>query len=385
MANLTLNGSCFFLGESSYNGAGSVGSTLYLNNAQVSKITMMTDPSSTSGQPYSNWNNTSSNPQYAENYNGDDINLDLGEAIRLDLNGDGDLGNEPWLRVTDFDRYAIDIRLDDDTIVTGIGNIISARNPATGKIYQTMVLGDSLVSTLNDSNLNINRIQLREYVPIGSNGGDLTQRFLTSNFANEVAEFTVVSCFTRGTGITTDRGSIAIEDLAVGDHVLTADHGYQKIRWIGTRRVPAQGKLAPIVFAKGAIGNDRELAVSPQHRMLVSGPQATALFDAAELLVPAKALVNDSTIRPREGGWVEYFHILLDAHEVVFANGAPAESLYLGPQALKGLSEDGRAEILTLFPELEVAMGQGSRPPGARPFLTVRQGRDLAAALPALA
>lgn len=384
MANLTLNGSCFFLGESNYNGTEAVGSSLYLNNAQVSQITMMTDPSSIPGRPYSSWKNTSADPKYAEDYAGDDVNLDLGEAIRLDLDLDGNLGDDPWLRVTDFDRYAIDIRMDDDSIISGVGNIISARDPSSGKIYQTMVMGDNLVSALNDSNLNINRIQLKEYIPTGTNGGDLTQRFLTSNFANKVAEFTVVPCFTRGICIATDQGRVVIEELAVGDRVLTADHGYQQIRWIGARRVPAQGKLAPIVFAKGAIGNDRELAVSPQHRMLVSGPQATALFDAPELLVPAKALVNDTSIRPCEGGWVEYFHILLDAHEVIFANGARAESLYLGPQALKGLSEDGRAEILALFPELEEAMDQGIRPPGARPFLTVRQGRDLAAALPAL-
>lgn len=64
MANTTLTGSSFYLGESSYNGQGSVGSSLYLNNAQVSRITMMTDPSSVTGQTYSGWNNTSTHPQY---------------------------------------------------------------------------------------------------------------------------------------------------------------------------------------------------------------------------------------------------------------------------------------------------------------------------------
>ncbi len=384
MANLTLNGSCFFLGESSYNGTGSQGATLYLNNAQVSHITMMSDPSSVPGQPYTSWNNTSSNSLYRENYIGDDINLDLGEAIRLDLNGNGDLAGEPWLRVTDFDRYTIAIRMDDDSIITGVGNIISARNPATGKIYQTMVLGDNLVKTLNDTNMNINRIQLMEYVPTGATGGDLTQRFNMENFANEVAEFSVVPCFGRGTRIATDRGEVAVEDLAPGDRVLTADHGPQEIRWVGARRVPALGKFAPIVFASGAIGNHRALSVSPQHRMLIGGATAAHLFGAEELLVPAKALVNGTTIRACEGGWVDYFHILLDDHQVIFAEGARAESLYLGPQSLKALSREGRAEILALFPELEAAMDQGIRPPGARPFLTVRQGRDFAAAAPEL-
>ncbi len=96
-------------------------------------------------------------------------------------------------------------------------------------------------------------------------------------------------------------------------------------------------------------------------------------------MVPAKSLINDSTIRSRSGGSVEYFHILLGAHEVIFANGAPAESLYPGPQALKALDPQSRDEILTIFPELADVIDSGTLPPAARTFLTVRQGRELAA------
>lgn len=380
MANVTQNGSSFFLGQSTYNGAASVGSSLFMNNAQVAPITMMSGPSSVRGQTCSSWNNTSTNRLYRENYPSDDENLDLGEAVKMDLDGNGDLGNNPWLRVTDFDRYGIDIRMDDGSIISGVGVIISARDPNTNAVYQSMVLGDNLVGRLNDTNMNVNRIQLKTYIPTGTDGGDLTQRFNMGNFVNNVADYTVAPCFTRGTLIATDRGQIAVEDLAVGCRVLTADHGLQEIRGIGSRSVPATGKLAPIVFAAGTIGNGRELAVSPQHRMLVNGPRARVLFGTDELLVPAKALVNGDTVRMREGGWVEYFHILLDAHEVIFANGAPAESLYPGPQALAAIGADSRAEILALFPELEAAIDQGIPPQGARPFLTVRQGRQLAAA-----
>lgn len=379
MANVTRNGSSFFLGQSTHNGTASVGSSLYMNNAEVAPITMMSDPSSISGQPYSGWNNTSTNSQYRENYSGDDINLDLGEAVKMDLDGNGDLGNNPWLRVTDFDRYAIDIRMADDSIVTGVGVIISARDPATGNVYQSMVLGDNLVATLNATNMNINRIKLTSYIPTGTDGGDLTQRFNLANFVNNVADYSVAPCFTRGTLIATEQGEIAVEDLTVGCRVLTTDHGAQVIRWIGSRRVPATGKMAPIVFAAGTIGNGRELAVSPQHRMLVSGPKAQIMYGTNELLVPAKALVNGDTVQIREGGCVEYFHILLDAHEVIFANGARVESLYPGPQALIAIGDESRAEILALFPELEAAIDQGIRPQAARPFLTVRQGRQLAA------
>lgn len=377
MPNKILTGSSFFLGQSSYNGTGSIGSMLYMNNAQVSTITMVSDPSATSGQPYSSWNNTSTT--YPENYGDDDANLDLGEAVRMDINGSGSLDDDPWLRVTDFDRYSIQIRMEDGSFIAGVGVIISARDPATSNVYQSMVLGDLLVDALNDTNMNINRIELMSYIETGGLGGDLTQRFNMNNFANEVADYSVGPCFTRGTWIATDQGEVRIEELSQGDLVMTADHGPQEIRWIGSHRVPAQGKMAPIVFAKGAIGNDRELAVSPQHRMLVSGPAAEILHGASEVMVPAKSLVNDLGVRARPGGWVEYFHILLDGHEVIFANGASTESLYPGPQALKSLDPENRAEILELFPELEAVMDHGILPPGARPFLTVRQGRALVA------
>ena len=88
-----------------------------------------------------------------------------------------------------------------------------------------------------------------------------------------------VPCFTRGTLIKTDQGERPIEELAAGDMVLTMDHGYQPIRWIGSSKRAATGDLAPILIRKGALGNDRDLRVSPQHRMLLQGWQAeTALW-----------------------------------------------------------------------------------------------------------
>ena len=87
-------------------------------------------------------------------------------------------------------------------------------------------------------------------------------------------------CFTRGTLIKTDQGERPIEELAAGDMVLTMDHGYQPIRWIGSSKRAATGDLAPILIRKGALGNDRDLRVSPQHRMLLQGWQAELLFGA---------------------------------------------------------------------------------------------------------
>ena len=162
----------------------------------------------------------------------------------------------------------------------------------------------------------------------------------------------MVVCFTYGTRIATVSGDRRIEDLFAGDLVLTMDHGYQPIRWIGSTKVPATGVLAPILIRKGALGNDRDLRVSPQHRMLLQGWQAEMLFGEEEVLATAKSLVNDHSILREEGGEVEYFHILFDTHEIIYAEGAPSESFHPGEQGWKALDQATRDEILTLFPEL---------------------------------
>ncbi|MEY4698323.1 MAG: hypothetical protein RIT14_2751, partial [Pseudomonadota bacterium] len=186
-------------------------------------------------------------------------------------------------------------------------------------------------------------------------------------------ENTGVICFARGTLILTAEGDRPIETLQPGDLVLTLDHGYQPLRWIGSVRVAAQGALAPIVFDPGAIGNRRALRVSPQHRMLLSGWQADLLFDTPEVLAAAKMLVNDRTIRREEGGEVDYFHMLFDAHEIVTAEGALSESFHPGQQGWGALAEAARDEILQLFPELAVDFA--SYGPAVRTSLRAAEAR----------
>ncbi|WP_434287857.1 Hint domain-containing protein [Celeribacter sp. SCSIO 80788] len=166
-------------------------------------------------------------------------------------------------------------------------------------------------------------------------------------------------CLTRGTLIETPEGPRFIETLKAGDLVNTLDQGPQPIRWIGSRRVPATGKLAPVLIRMGALGNLRDLRVSQNHRMLIRGPQAEVLFGERDVLVAAKHLVNDATIRIVEGGTVEYFHMLFDAHQIVFAEACPTESLYPGEEALGTVSPEARAEIVALFPELSLGATNG--------------------------
>lgn len=172
-----------------------------------------------------------------------------------------------------------------------------------------------------------------------------------------------VICFTPGTRIATPQGARLIEDLREGDQVATKDNGAQEIQWIGTRRMTgarlfAMPRLRPIRFRAGALGvkrPDQELLVSPEHRMLVKGQVARALFNTDEVLVRAKDLINgrnvviDSQLRE-----VTYVHLLLPAHQVVWANGVETESFHPSNTALSSLKQDDRARLLQAHPEFEV-------------------------------
>lgn len=215
-----------------------------------------------------------------------------------------------------------------------------------------------------------------------------TRLYYVSNSAGDLQSMTF-PCFAGGTRIATARGEVAIEDLAEGDLVLTRDHGPQPLRWIGSTevsqlRLVKQPKLRPIRIAAGALGFDsegaalphRDLTVSPQHRILVRSKIAEKMFGEAEVLVPAKQLLQLPGVDiAEEVQPVVYFHLLFDRHEVIFANGAETESLYTGPEALKALPCAAREEILTLFPELAQ---RDYTPSAARVLVSGRQARKLA-------
>jgi len=161
-------------------------------------------------------------------------------------------------------------------------------------------------------------------------------------------------CFAAGTMIRTETGEKLIETLRIGDRIMTKDRGAQELRWVGSRTVAAKGKFAPIMIKQGTMGNEHDLKVSPQHRMLVEGWKAELLYGEVEVLVAAKHLINDDTIFALEGGEVEYFHILFDRHEIVYANGAASESFHPGEIGMGSIAEEAREEIFLLFPELRI-------------------------------
>lgn len=169
-------------------------------------------------------------------------------------------------------------------------------------------------------------------------------------FATENNIFSMI-CFAHGTLIDVPCGPRYIDTLKPGDLVNTLGHGPQSVRWIGGNMVSGMGRHAPVHVKADALGNIRDLYVSPNHRMLVRGTLAELHYGHHEGLVAANHLVNGTTIRIEPRAQAENFHFLLDRHEIVFAKACPSESLYLGEQSPGSIPDEGRAKIIELFPE----------------------------------
>ncbi|WP_386169310.1 Hint domain-containing protein [Sulfitobacter pontiacus] len=178
----------------------------------------------------------------------------------------------------------------------------------------------------------------------------------------------VVICFTPGTTIATRRGEIPVQQIKVGDLVVTRDNGLQPVRWVGRRNLGRDNLLRtpgfnPVRIKAGAFGEgvpQRDMMVSPNHRMLVASETAEVMFSEREVLVAAKHLVGLDGVDTVTPDKVSYIHMLFDNHEVVFADGTWAESFQPGAHSMAGIQSEQRSEILSLFPELDAADGMSN-------------------------
>lgn len=158
------------------------------------------------------------------------------------------------------------------------------------------------------------------YALVGIDGDDVRTKFAHLSCAR----------FTRGTHITLASGAqTMIEDLAVGDRVLTRNDGPQAVRWIGQSTVRAVGDFAPICIRAGALNNDRDLIVSPDHRLFIYQRKDRLGAGRSELLVKARHLVNGDSVVVQDGGFVDYFELLFDTHQIIYAEGIAAESMLI--------------------------------------------------------
>ena len=216
--------------------------------------------------------------------------------------------------------------------------------------------------------------------PIYSGGNTGQGYSLTANRVDSMP-----LCFASGTLIACPDGPRRIEEVRVGDLVNTCDHGPQKVRWIGKRNLTvadfdADPRRRPVRCVAGSFGGGlpkRDLVVSRQHRILVNSKIAARIAGTPEVLVPAiKLTALPGIFVDEEAQGVTYIHLLFDQHELVMAEGVLSESLFTGPEALKSVSEDARAEIFDLFPELQDA---DHTPEPARPVLSGPDQKDLMA------
>ncbi|MFZ1470683.1 MAG: Hint domain-containing protein [Paracoccaceae bacterium] len=192
----------------------------------------------------------------------------------------------------------------------------------------------------------------------------------------------IVPCFTPGALIATNLGERRVEELRIGDQVLTRDNGYQEIRWIGRRdltpeELVATPKMRPVRIGRGALGlnlPELDLVVSPQHRMLIASSRAELLFGEHEVLVPAGHMLDrPGIVSETASREVSYIHLLFDQHEVIRANGAWSESYQPGELTLAGMDDGPRNEILALFPQLRL----GYLVPAARVTLKKQEAKLL--------
>lgn len=213
-----------------------------------------------------------------------------------------------------------------------------------------VVAGVDILGTLASTNGPL-RIPTNEDIDVNGDGIISPDEEADAAFSDNLNLLAVI-CFAKGTLIETPSGPRYIEGLAEGDLINTLDHGAQPIRWINSQKVAGVGVNAPVHIDAGTLGNIRPLVVSQNHRMLITSSPAELLFGQSEVLVAAKHLVNNKSIRICPCPQVCYYHFMCDEHQIVFAEGCPTETLYPGTQALNTVPAADRDEIISLFPDL---------------------------------
>ncbi len=166
------------------------------------------------------------------------------------------------------------------------------------------------------------------YIPYVSSFDDLSAQTIPLSTTDKLENGTPVNfCFTAGTGIATPAGETAVEELQIGDTILTADGSAVAVKWIGHQSVrPFIGlmneRLEPVRICAGALGHGlphADLTVSADHGMIID-----------DLVINASALVNGTTIHFVPVAELDnpftYFHIETQNHDIILANSTPAET-----------------------------------------------------------
>ena len=166
-------------------------------------------------------------------------------------------------------------------------------------------------------------------------GGSSTQLQLAGSYSGEYFHLTSATgggtlitqdgqpCFCRGTRILTERGEVAVEDLQVGERLMTRSGAARPIRWIGHRSVecrhhPRPHDVWPVRISAGAFGTGqphRDMMLSPDHAVFIDG-----------VLIPVRFLINGATIVQLPAERVGYWHVELETHDIILADGLTCET-----------------------------------------------------------
>ena len=262
----------------------------------------------------------------------------------------------------------------DDVMSGGIGDDIFVLADGSGSDVATdFEIGSDLldVTGLTDADgnpVNVGDVTVTSDGEGGSiltfpNGEQIILRDIDPSDIDTNAELNDIGipCFVSGTLIETPQGPMPVEALKAGTLVKVASGGFAPLRlnlnrFVTSAELRRKPQLRPIKISAGALGAGlpvRDLWVSRQHRMLVNSPIALRMFDTREALIAAVRLLSLTGVAvddTRDG--FAYHHLVFDAHQIVLAEGAPTESFLTGPEGLRALSKEARAEICEIFPQL---------------------------------
>jgi probable HAF family extracellular repeat protein len=239
----------------------------------------------------------------------------------------------------------VDDPLGSQTTITGIndaGQIIGEY--LVGANYHSFLYSNGTFTTLDDGT-NANDI---------NDSGQIVGIYPDSGRNYSFLADPNVPCYCRGTLIKMKRGEKPVEKLQIGDKVMTMSGLARPIKWIGTRSyggrfVMGRKDILPVCIRAGALDDNvprRDLWISPHHAMYLEG-----------VLVEAKDLLNGvSVVQAESAEIIEYFHIELESHDVIIAEGAPSESF---------IDDDSRGMFHNAHQYHELYPGERARP-GAR-------------------
>lgn len=273
-----------------------------------------------------------------------------------------------------------------DTMMVGLGprlqNLRVQPGSAMGKSGNAVHL-DCCVTLMDDRSKTVEALVLVEVedglvadiyiLPFSELAAEDAYRLVGVDRHAATRRFAEVACvsFAKGTRITMATGEQRpIETLSEGDLILTRDAGPKPLRWIGNATMRAEGDFAPVRITAGTLSNRYDLLVSPDHRILIYQREDRLGTGQAEALVKVRHLINDMTVTQEVGGFIEYYQLLFDDHQIIYAEGVASESLLIDPRTRDAIPSDVADRVLTegdaqrsrALQEYEVASSLLSKP-----------------------